>query len=273
MHPILVTVAGKDIHFYQVVYPLTILMGVILCVRRAKKEGFNEELMMGALIASLVGVIVGSRLLDVIVNFDWYWADPVRIFNRKRGIVLYGGFIGAVAGAVGYTKFKRHPYLPFQDIASTYFGLGLAIHRSGACFMAGCCYGAPTDLPWGVIFPEGSRPDKAYGGLALHPSQLYEALLGLLMFGILMAYRAKKKERAYGEIFGLQLGIYGVGRFLLEFMRGDASRGRFGFLSTSQWISIAMLAGCVICFIYAGSRKKLVSAGKLKPAGVFAARV
>lgn len=268
MHPILLTIGGKEIHFYQVFYPLSLLLGVFLSVRRMKKEGFSEEIALKAFICTLFGVLVGSRLLDVVVNTGWYIEDPKRIFVANTGVVLYGGYLGAVAGSWGYFAYKRHPILPMQDIASTYFGLGLFVHRSLACFMAGCCYGAPTDLPWGVVYPVGARAYKAFGAVPVHPTQLYEAFWGLLMFGVMVAYRDRKKNRFYGELFALQLAIYGVGRFLIELMRGDAARGRFGFFSTSQWISVALMAGAMILAIIVRRRKALVSAGKLKRVGV-----
>ena len=259
------TIAGKDIHFYQVVYPLGILLGIFLSVRRSKKEGQKDDIMLGALVFALVGIIVGSRLLDVIVNFDWYMADISRVFNRQKGIVLYGGYIGAVLGGYGYVRYHKQAFLPIIDIPATYFGLSLALHRSLACFMAGCCYGRPTDLPWGVVFPVGSRAYKAYGSVPVHPTQLYEAALGLFMFFTILAYRRYRKTRAFGELIAMQMAIYGVGRFIIEFFRGDHLRGRLGILSTSQWISLVMIAGSAILFIRAAGQRRLVSEGKLSP--------
>lgn len=261
MHPILLTIFGKDLHFYQVVYPSVLLIGIWLSLRRAKKEGLSEEIMMGGFVFALIGVLFGARLVDLIVRFSWYMEDPARIFTLRHGVVLYGGFLGATLGSWGYLKYRKQPFLPMVDIASTYFGLGLFFHRSLACFMAGCCYGRPTDLPWGVVFPEGSIPYRAWGALPLHPSQLYEALVGLCLFAVMLAYR-RRPSRAYGELFALQLAFYGTARFFLEFLRGDKQRGHYAFLSTSQWISLAMLGFAMILAIYAHRTKALASNGK-----------
>ncbi len=250
MHPVLLTIFGHEIHFYQIAYPLSMLFGIIISSRRAKKEGLSEEAMLGAFLFCLIGVLIGSRLLEVLVRLPYYIDHPKKIFTMRRGVVLYGGYLGAVVGGLGYMKYKKLSFLPYVDIASTYFGAGLFIHRTFGCFMAGCCYGAPTNLPWGVVFPEGSPAYKVYGYLPVHPSQLYEALLGLLMFGIMMFYRYKRPKRTYGELFALQITIYGIGRFLLEYMRGDGIRGIYGPFSTSQWISIAMLISAGILAAY-----------------------
>ena len=235
LHPILVTIAGKPIHFYQVAFPGSILLGIVLASRRAKKEGMKEETILTMFIFVILGLVIGARLLDVLANFKWYMAKPARFFNRETGVVMLGGYIGAIAGGWAYLRFKRLPFLPVVDICATYFGLSLAVHRTFACFMAGCCYGAPTRLPWGVVFPVGSIPYKAYHDLPLHPTQLYEALLGLVIFFSLIAYRRRK--RVPGELFALQLVIYGAGRFLVEFVRGDGDRGSLGPFSTSHFES------------------------------------
>ncbi|MBZ0272597.1 prolipoprotein diacylglyceryl transferase [bacterium] len=268
MHPILFSIGDTDIHFFQVFFPLTLLFGAVASTRRAAREGFNPELILTMLVWTVIGLMVGARFIDVIVHPGTYLADPSRLFNRRQGIVMYGGYLGAMAGTYGYVRYKKHPFLPLMDIAATYFGLGLAIHRTFACFMAGCCYGEPTSLPWGVVFPDGSRPDKVWGAQPLHPTQLYEAFFGLCMFATVMIYREKKRNRIYGELFAIQLAMYGVGRFAIESVRGDVSRGTFGPLSTSQWISVAMIGAAAGLAIYCVRQKRRIRDGRIKPEGV-----
>jgi len=250
VHPVLLTIFGHEIHSYQIAYPGSLLLGILLTTHLAKKEGCSEEVVLGGFLFALIGVLIGSRLLEILVRLPYYIDNPMKMLTMRRGVVLYGGYIGAVVGSMGYVKYKKQPWLPLVDIAATMFGLGLFIQRAFGCFMAGCCYGRPTNLPWGVHFPEGSPAFKEYGSRAVHPSQLYEAILGLIMFGILLLYRHKRPNRAYGELFALQMTIYGIGRFFLEYMRGDDIRGIFGPFSTSQWISVAMLvfAGCLFAW-------------------------
>ena len=269
MHPVFFTIFGHEIHFYQVFYPTALLVTILLSSRWAKKQGISQDMLLGAYLYSLIGILIGARLLDVIVHFSWYIEEPSRILNMRQGVVLYGGYLGAVFGGMGYLKFKRQPFLPYVDVAATWFGIGLAIHRSLACFMAGCCYGRPTGLPWGVTFPPGSRADKVFGQVAVHPTQLYEAAVGLCMFTVLILY-SRRRNRVHGEQFGLQMAIYGTARFLMEFVRGDTSRGSFGPLSTSQWISLGLLAAAAGLLIRAARRRRLVAMGKMKPEGTIA---
>jgi phosphatidylglycerol---prolipoprotein diacylglyceryl transferase len=136
--------------------------------------------------------------------------------------------------------------------------VGLALHRTLACFMAGCCYGKPTDMPWGVMYPPSAKAFRSFGGVPVHPTQIYEAILGLFMFTVLVLYRGRK-NRAPGELFALQLLIYGAGRFIIEFFRGDTDRGGFGPFSTSQWLGLGMCVAFIIVIIYTRRQKRILS--------------
>lgn len=119
---------------------------------------------------------------------------------------------------------RRHRLLPTLDLLSPYVGLGLAIHRGFGCFMNGCCYGRPTDLPIGVQFPLNHAGTKFYGiGAHLHPSQLYESANGLIIFFALLWFRKHKK--ANGEVTAWLLMIYAFNRYIIEYFRGDKLRG------------------------------------------------
>jgi len=266
MHPILLHLGSRNIHFYSVFYPTAAFLGILLSVRRAKIEGFDEIRIMRMFFFVLAGALLGSRALDVVTRFSWYMAHPAKLFSLGEGVVFYGGYLGAIAGGWLYLRHSRHPILPILDITSTYLGLGLAVHRSLACFMAGCCYGCPTSAPWGVIYPEGSMPAAEYGRVPLHPTQLYEAGLGLVIFFALVAWR--KRRVVYGEQFALQLYIYSIGRFVIELFRGDTSRGFYGPLSTSQWVSVGLFAAGVGLTALVARRRRLLREGKLKPKGI-----
>jgi len=266
MHPLLGHLGSFEIHFYSVFFPIAILMGIILSARRARLEGFDELRIYQMFIVVLISVFFGMRLLHIAANFREYWEHPRRLLNLRAGAVLYGGYLGAIAGGWLYLRAIRHPALPVLDITSTYYGLGLAIHRSLACFMAGCCFGKPTDLPWGVVFPEGSFAYQAYGAVPVHPTQIYEALLGLIIFIALVAWR--RRRQVYGELWALQLYIYSIGRFVIEFARGDSDRGFLGPLSTSQWISVVMFLIAVGLTMFLARRRRLLREGRLDPRGV-----
>lgn len=147
----------------------------------------------------------------------------------------------------------RQPLAPFFDRVAVGAGLTFALVRTG-CFLAGCDYGLPTAHPWGGRFPPGSLAalDHARRGfvprgassLPVHPTQLYEAALGLLAAGLCAVPLAR--GRRDGRAFAAFLGVYAGGRFAIEFLRGDQDRGGAFGLSTGQWVSIAIVASLAI---------------------------
>jgi phosphatidylglycerol:prolipoprotein diacylglycerol transferase len=176
----------------------------------------------------------------VVTQFDWYLERPKRLLDFRTGHVFYGGYIGSITFPLIYTVLAKVRFRPILDITATYMPLALAIHRSFGCFNAGCCFGRPTDVPWAVTFPAGSLAAEVYGVVPAHPTQLYEAGAGLVMFAFLLYWR-KHYYRVAGELFALQVALYAVARFVIEFYRGDVDRGGLGGLSTSQWVSVGML--------------------------------
>lgn len=149
----------------------------------------------------------------------------------QGGLTFYGGFLAAIVTSVWVSRKKRMGILRVADLIAPYTALGLAFGRIG-CFLNGCCYGSPTDLPWGVHFPHRSGP--------VHPTQLYETLGALALFFVLR-WGVAPRQQIQGRVFGALLAGYGVFRFLLEFLRDDA-RGAFLSISTSQWVSLPLIA-------------------------------
>lgn len=261
MHPQLLTIGDFTLHSYGLAFAGSVLLGILLSSRRATHEGVDELVYLRAMVIGIVGILVGSKLLHIIVSWQWYLDRPARLLQFRVGHVFYGGYLGAVVFPWVYARFiARQPFLPMLDLAATYMPLGLAIHRAFGCFNAGCCYGGPTDLPWGVVFPPGSPANEVFGSVAVHPAQLYEALFALGLFYLLLFWR-KHYRRVPGEQFTLQVAVYAVGRFLLEVVRGDPERGQWGPLSTSQWISVGMLLAAGLLTAYIVRQRRLL-AGK-----------
>lgn len=247
MHPILFHIpwVNQPVYTYGVAFASAILIGVFLSSRRIEKEGGNVDHYLMAMIFAIAGILVMSKVMHIVVTWSEYAENPKLLWNCRRGHVFYGGYIGAILFPFIYVKLVHEKYLPFLDAAATYMPLGLAWHRALGCFNAGCCHGRPTDHPWGVTFPEDSFADQMYHGMAVHPTQLYEAAAALIMFGILLYWR-NRRQKISGEIITLQIGLYAVARFIIEFYRGDTVRGFFWKLSTSQWVSVGMLTIALI---------------------------
>jgi prolipoprotein diacylglyceryltransferase len=165
-------------------------------------------------------------------------------------------FLGAPPAQLSTCGVPQQPQAPFFDRAAIGTGLGFALVRTG-CFIAGCDYGLPTALPWAVRFPPGSLAalDHARRGfvpagapsLPVHPTQLYEALVGLV--GAAASAVPLARGRRDGRAFATFLAIYAVGRFTIELLRGDQDRGHVLSLSTAQWVSVALVFGLAIKFL------------------------
>jgi len=161
-------------------------------------------------------------------------------------LATFGGmpaFIAALATAFLYMRQKRMPALKTADVLAPAVALGHSIGRVG-CFAAGCCWGIETHLPWAVTFtnPEAQRLVGVPLGIPLHPTQLYEALAEALIFAILW-WRFGKPHRP-GSMLSLYLVLYGLTRFLVEFVRSHdpQSNPYTGPLTTEQWLALSMVA-------------------------------
>ena len=262
MHPIILKIGSFELRSYGVAMAVAFLLNIWFSARRAKKERIDPDIILGLAFWVIIGTVVGGRLLFVITTWKDYFAKkPLEALALWHGgLVFYGGFLGSILAIWLYVRVYRKKWvLPVLDVIAPFAGLGYAIHRTFGCFLNGCCYGAPTDLPWGVQFPPNHPAHELYGAHAhVHPTQLYEAINGLILFYFLIFWRDTKRK-AYGELSGLFLMIYAAIRFLVEFVRGDPVRGYWGALSTSQWLSIPIFLGGVLLFWYA-RRKGLVVA-------------
>lgn len=246
MHPILFKIGPLTLYSYGVFVALGFITALLVAVNQAKRHSIAKESILDLGFYILLSAIIGSRLLYVIIEYKYYIKNPLTIFKIwEGGLVFFGGLIFAVASAVIYAKKKSLNFYTVADTLAPSIAVGHAIGRLG-CFSAGCCYGSPTDLPWGVIFTDPHS--LAIRGVPLHPTQLYEsaAEFGIFVFLLSMA-RHKKFE---GEIFGLYLILYSIVRFTIEFFRGDKVRGFvYSWLSTSQAISIVLFISAIIFII------------------------
>ena len=165
------------------------------------------------------------------------------IHDIRYGFVFFGGLIVAVTGALWYMYRKHLPLLKTSDFLIVGVPLGHALGRIG-CFLAGCCYGKPTTLPWGVRFTDPHAlvaPELL--NVPLHPTQLYEAGFNFLLF--LLLHYVSQKPHKDGKILVLYVWCYALMRFGIEFLRGDFRGGFLWGMSPSQVISLGV-AGIAI---------------------------
>ncbi len=255
MKPVLFTIPLVDlpVYAYGVMLGLAFISGWYLTLRFTNRQGLPYREVTTGLVLAIVFALVGARIAHIISNSSW---DMVRMkglanvlfASRCEGLVAYGGYIGGALAVVVYAWLKKFDFWNMADCASPGMVMGLGFTRIG-CFLAGCCYGQVTDVPWGVSFPPGSQAARELLGSTaganawsphVHPTQIYESLLGwaLLPVAILLL----RKRRFTGQTFLIMIILYAVGRFLLETIREDDDRGTvFGVLSTSQFIGLALI--------------------------------
>jgi phosphatidylglycerol:prolipoprotein diacylglycerol transferase len=253
MYPKLLDLGPLTIHTYGLLLALAFIAGIWLASRNAAKEGLNPDSIWNLGLIIIFSALVGAKFLLFISEYSYYSANPREIFSlatlRSSG-VYYGGLLLALAASAWYLHKTKLPSWRVADITAPGIALGQAIGRIG-CLSAGCCYGRPTQLPWGITFtdPYSAENVGVPLNIRLHPTQLYESFGAMVLFAYLM-WRLKRKHFA-GQIILEYLILYAALRFVIEFFRGDEDRGfvLHGLLSTSQFIGILTILASALAFI------------------------
>jgi phosphatidylglycerol---prolipoprotein diacylglyceryl transferase len=241
MFPRLFHIGSFSLPTYGVLVALAFLVALWLAARFAKLQGVPKDSVVNlGVYCALVGMR-GAKVLMIALDPE-YREHPLEIFSMstlQSAGIFFGGFILALIFAWFYMRRQHLPVLQTSDLFAPGLALGHGIGRLG-CLAAGCCWGRPTHLPWGITF---SNPDATTGvplGIPLQPTQLYEAVGEAIICAILI-YRLLRPHRE-GQIIGLYLALYGALRFGVEFLRAhDASNPFGGPFVLEQWISLAAI--------------------------------
>lgn len=243
MHPIAFKLGPLTVHSYGVMVALAFLIGLWTATRRARKEGISSDFMIDLVTFLLIGSIIGARVVYVTT----YWREEFAgrpffdVFAVwQGGLVYYGGLIGGIIASALYIWWKRMPLWKTADVLAPSIALGSFFGRMG-CLLNGCCYGRPTNLPWAITFTNPQAQDFSNTPLnvPLHPTQIYDGLLNLILYAFLAwLFRRKKFD---GEVFATYLICYSITRSIVEHYRGDYSTLHYHLgLSPAQWISVPM---------------------------------
>jgi phosphatidylglycerol:prolipoprotein diacylglycerol transferase len=244
MYPILFSIGHITIYSYGIMFATAFVAGVYLAQKKAVCSGIESKAIIDLGVYLLISALVGARFFYIIDNLEWYIKHPVEIVFSRTGFVFYGGFIFAVITGIWYLRRNKLPVLKIADIFGPAVSIGEAIGRIG-CFLHGCCYGRPTNLPWHVCFPEGSSA----GNVAVHPTQVYLSISNIIIFVILSTI----KPKFTGEICSLYLIFHALFRFVIEYWRGD-SAPVFLRLTGAQLISMLFVICGMILWIKAKKR-------------------
>ena len=250
MYPLLLELGPVSIYTYGVLLAAAYLIGLWLAAVRARARGLDGARVTDLGIYVLVSAFVGAKLLLVVVEFDHLRQDPARIWTLVRSAgVFYGGLLLAVAVAFWQMRRHRLPVWTTCDAFAPGIALGQAVGRVG-CLLAGCCYGRPTELPWGVTFtnPLAAANVGTPLDVSLHPTQLYESGAALAILGLLLL--GERRGTGFpGRTFWSYLLLYPCARFAIEFLRGDPRGAVFDSLSTSQFVSLLIVPVSIVMLL------------------------
>lgn len=253
VYPLSFNILGLPITGFGIMMMVAFLVSGWVMQRELTRRGLNGDYAADIVVGSVIGGILGAKL--------WYVAlqgDTGALLSRG-GLVWYGGFIGGAAAVLLQGWWKRIPTRFTLELAAPALALGHGLGRVG-CFLVQDDYGIPTDLPWGMRFPEGLPPTTGqelaslgvalppdtspFEVLAVHPTQLYEVTALLLMFWLL--WRIRRHGHALGWLFGMYLVLVGIERFLIEFVRAKDDRLLGGY-TLAQAASVgAVLLGVIL---------------------------
>jgi phosphatidylglycerol:prolipoprotein diacylglycerol transferase len=255
MYPELFRIGNFPINTYGVLLAIGLLLALFTAARLAARDGLPRERIYDLGLWTIIGGLIGSKILML---FTEEGVNFLSLDFLRSGGVFYGGLLGGFFTVVFLIRYYKLSFWKVADAFAPGVAVGQFFGRQG-CFSAGCCWGKPTALPWGVHFTELGHEntgvpifDSTGGALHLHPTQLYESFAMLAVFGILVYLH--KSKRFDGQVLIAYGIVYSIVRFTIEFFRDDPRGDLFGLttatgLSTSQIISLIVAAGAIAFMI------------------------
>ncbi|GAB4452145.1 MAG: prolipoprotein diacylglyceryl transferase [Armatimonadaceae bacterium] len=256
MLPVLFEVGSFKVHTWGLLLMAGFLLGVWRAAKNASRYQFEKEDVWDVSLVGLFGGILGGRLAFVLLNIREFAANPLSVFAFwEGGMTSFGGFIGGIAAGLLMCRFKKMNLWDMADLAAVSLPLGYCLGRIG-CFLNGCCYGGVCELPWAVRFHlhDGALTPPS------HPAQLYSAIAALIIFALLVPLERNRQFR--GQII-LAFGfLYGVYRFLVEFVREGATADQSGLLNLTEAQVASLVLSGLAAVAYLFLRQRAVKVGK-----------
>lgn len=245
----LFTIGPLTVYGYGFMIAVGVIAAWIITNRRAEKQKLDHEHVFSLVIWCLLGGLFCAKILFWITEWKSIVQDPHYILDTiSDGFVVYGGIIGGILAGCLYCFIKKTDFWKYFDLVMPSVALAQGFGRIG-CLLAGCCYGRETNSIFSITF---QNSDFAPNHVALIPTQIYSSVLDFLHFGILLYIARHKKGWTGGCLLS---DLYSIGRFVLEFFRGDLIRGSVGMLSTSQFISLFILVAGILILVIRSKKK------------------
>lgn len=251
MMPTLFKIGPLEIHSYGFLWAVGILLAAYRASRVAKRYGFTMEEIIDVFVTTVLSGIVGARLLYVAMKWDTYRDNLFSIAAVwDGGLSFFGGLAAGLIAAYWLFKRRNIPYWHGMDFFVPSLALGYGVARLG-CLFAGCCYGHPTALPWGLPFPNEQIP----GALTppSHPTQIYSFLAGLTIFVFL--HRLDSRRAFEGQVAAGFLILFGIYRFINEFFRRGATSDEWFWGITIGQVAAFVIFALGVYFYWDRSRK------------------
>lgn len=244
MHPEVLHFGPLHLRSYGLMMAIAFIVGTFLSLREARRLSLDEDKVVNVILVTLIASVLGARMLYVLEHLSEFrreWTSVLALW--QGGLTLYGGIAaGTFAGLIASRRMGLPVWIT-ADALTPALALGTMFGRVG-CYLNGCCYGRPTTLPWGVVFPHDSFAYLEFGEQPVHPSQLYNAFAGLVLFLVFQFLR--KRFRVPGVLFWSFIVLFALVRIPLDMTRtyeADAVIMRVGVLdfTESQLMSIGMI--------------------------------
>jgi len=256
MHPILFEVGGISVYSYGFLIAIGAIAGVAYMTVQGRKDvGLTFDQANTLFLFIFLAAFIGGKVFLFFEDVPYYLDHPRKLLTG-RGFVFYGSFLFAIPTMLLFFRRHKLPTYAMLDVMAVTTCLVHMLGRLG-CFMAGCCYGKPTRSIFGVIFTDPACQAEPLN-TSLHPTQLYESLYIFVVMLILLYLRGRKKF--FGQLFLVYLLLYAVGRFMLEYFRGDLGRGFIfdGMISHSQFVALLIFT-CVLLFYFRLAKRNRVA--------------
>jgi phosphatidylglycerol:prolipoprotein diacylglycerol transferase len=255
MYPDLITIGPLTLHTYGLFVAIGFFVGLLVTVRLGKSEGFGSQQIMDMGFIIILSAIIGSRAMYVLMNASYYTRAPLDMLKIwEGGLVFSGGVLGVVLTMLWYVKRHGLPLGKTADLWAPAIAIGQSIGRIG-CFMAGCCYGKPTDSICGVAFTHPHSLARPLN-VPLHPTQIYSSLSGFVIFFVILVLYSKKKFE--GQVFLWLMIMHSTARLAVERFRGDDRGILLGSnMSMTQLVATVILITSVGILFVIKSKKKV----------------
>lgn len=280
MHPIIFSIGPFAVRGYGLMLAIGFFTGILFAAWRAKKMGENPDHVFNLSVWLVISSLLGARIYYILTHFSEFRAgESYSLFERiliefKRmfwpvgsdgqvgisGLIFLGGLILATITAVIYLRYYNLHLLKYLDILGPSIALGEFFTRIG-CFLNGCCFGHPTHSLFGIIFPDTSAAGAYFPGVPIHPTQLYNSLAALIIFGLLLWLERFKKFNGFTAL--LYFMLYSAGRFTIDFFRYYEDTMLVYGLSQNQILSLIIFVVSTVFLVYfyrkAVSEKRILS--------------